>query len=164
MRLSSGMTISVIWRSVPDERMRLRRFRLHPELIATTADWEVARYQIHRFRAFCKPKRGCRNCGRRKVGPYCYCSVACQHEYEVNHFWFDARAEAIRRASVCDVPHCSRCGEPCSDETLNSSAEVHHRKQMLGTRAFVSCLHHQDNLEVMCHVCHRLRLTVHKWT
>jgi len=136
--------------------MRRQPLFQHPEHIGKPHEWWIVRYQIDRYRAPCCPTTGCRNCGSLDVGPYCYCSLRCQREFDTNHCWLDAREEARRRAMIDGILVCSECGEPCRQDVLQASAEVHH-KIPKRKRVTVSCLHHQANLEVLCYVCHRTK-------
>lgn len=105
----------------------------------------------------------CRVCagalsGRQRV----YCSSACSREWDVNHAWGFASAEALRRAEF----RCSACG---AKEELNrqpaiksyfhhpvvSSLEVHHVVPLQGRYRSTTCMNHQENLQVLCSACHQ---------
>ena len=67
----------------------------------------------------------------------------------MNHFWDEARAEALRRAGG----KCSRCGEvPPEDARLG--LEVNHIVPRNGGGYGPGCWHHQENLEPLCHQGH----------
>ncbi|MDP3063940.1 MAG: HNH endonuclease, partial [Chloroflexota bacterium] len=67
---------------------------------------------------------------------------SCRDRYAVNHFWNEARAEALRRAGG----KCSQCGE--------QAEEVHHIVARNGGGYGPGCHNHQDNLEALCHQGH----------
>lgn len=96
----------------------------------------------------------CRICGgafsgRQRV----YCSPACSREWDVNHHWTAASREALRRAEF----RCSACGakEELSRLRAVSSLEVHHVVPLRGRYRVTTCMNHQQNLQVLCHDCHR---------
>lgn len=68
------------------------------------------------------------------------CSHACRHEYAIHHHWDAARAEALERSGLL----CGRCDLP----TLEP--EVHHVVSVPPGDYGPSCLHHQENLIVLC--------------
>ena len=79
---------------------------------------------------FCRAKRGDRN--------------SCRLIYLRNHLWTYARTAAKKR----DIFRCVKCG---SREEL----EVNHITPLGdGSYGKMSCRHHQDNLETVCHTCH----------
>lgn len=73
-----------------------------------------------------------------------WCSAEHCRLWYVSHDWNMARKAARRR----DRYKCVKCG---SKEKI----EVNHIKPLWGQkRAELSCLHHPDNLQVLCHACH----------
>ena len=98
-----------------------------------------------------KPYSGvCGACGRTLTGRnnyFCKGSAterdSCAVLWKINHDWWVARREAIRRGDH----KCARCG---SREQL----EVNHITPRNGMGYGDGCCHHQDKLEVLCHGCH----------
>jgi hypothetical protein len=97
--------------------------------------------------------------GRRRA----YCSDRHAREFERNHVWSAARRAARRRANWS----CERCGfkpsdvrkDPVRRRLFNRHElrlEVNHIQALGGRYRQVNCLNHQENLEVLCHDCHRL--------
>ncbi len=87
----------------------------------------------------------CRVCGgplsgRQRV----YCSPACSREWDVNHVWTVASAEALKRAQR----RCAECGKTWYQE-------IHHVVPLQGRYRVVTCMNHQQNLQVLCHDCHK---------
>lgn len=85
-----------------------------------------------RHRWFCPTPRG------KAYSP----GESCRARYAVNHFWSEARAEALRRAGG----RCVKCGEPAE--------EVNHIVPRNGRGYGPGCCHHQGNLEPLCHQGH----------
>jgi hypothetical protein len=92
-----------------------------------------------------------------------YCSDRHAREFERNHVWPTARRAARRRAKWA----CERCGFKPSQVRRDPERrrlfkrhelrlEVNHIRPLGGAYRRVSCLNHQENLEVLCHACHRL--------
>jgi len=90
-----------------------------------------------------------------------YCSDRHAREFERNHVWLHARRAARRRARWA----CERCGFKPSEVRKDPAArrayarhelrlEVNHILPLVGSYRSVTCLNHQTNLEVLCHVCH----------
>ncbi len=118
-----------------------------------------------RYRADCRPPEGCRNCGVAPSGRRTrYCSNECRWTFESNHFWNAARFAAIDRHSIFAIDArsyivdgirfyrrtatiCFRCGERCVPE-------VNHIVPLNGDRPSFGCMHHRENLNVLCHACH----------
>lgn len=100
----------------------------------------------------------CRACGcERPDARFWFCSLTCMRWFWTNHVGPAARAWAIWLATDVDGNvRCRRCNDVCDDESLNRSAEVHHRayRGPRANRPWFGCHHHQENLEVLCHVCH----------
>ena len=67
---------------------------------------------------------------------------SCRANYAVNHFWDEARAEALRRTGG----RCRKCGE--------HAEEVNHIVPRSGGGYGPGCHHHQDNLEPLCRQGH----------
>ena len=126
---------------------------------------------------------GCLRCGNplpprhRK-----WCSRACMDWWHSNHRFMVARGAALKRAEVFEIPRCrdthgryktnrlhqhslgfacSNCGGLFPARQRNArrsntvSGQVNHIVPALGVHAALSCLHHQENLEVLCTPCHR---------
>jgi 5-methylcytosine-specific restriction endonuclease McrA len=95
-------------------------------------------------RAECEARRVCWWCGEPLTGRQrSWCSNHCwRNTYWLNHDWGSARAEAMRRAGG----KCQRCG--------GSASEVNHREPLVGRGYHGGCVHHQENLEPLCHDCH----------
>ncbi|MDP3063781.1 MAG: HNH endonuclease [Chloroflexota bacterium] len=115
-----------------------------------------------------KPRRSlkepgtCGACGRPLMGRHrWFCPTprgkadlpgeSCRDRYAVNHFWGEARAEALRRAGG----KCSRCGEEVKSELPYGGLEVNHIVPRNGGGYGPGCWHHQDNLEPLCHQGHQ---------
>lgn len=81
--------------------------------------------------------------GKRSV----YCSEKCRRWFERNHVWRKARAAAKRRAKYA----CKVCGAG-----REARLEVNHITPLVGAGYGVSCAHHADNLDVLCHEHHLL--------
>jgi hypothetical protein len=92
-----------------------------------------------------------------------YCSDKHAREFERQHVWRDARTAARRRARWA----CERCGFKPSDVKKDPERrvlftrhqlrlEVNHIQPLGGRYRGVTCLNHQENLEVLCHNCHVL--------
>ena len=126
---------------------------------------------------------GCLRCGlplpprRRK-----WCSKQCLDWWHGNHRFMIARQLAIRRAEVFEIPRCRdthgryktnrlhqhslgfACGH-CGgifparrSRALRAnvpSVQVNHIQPALGLHGALDCVHHQENLEVLCEPCHR---------
>ena len=92
-----------------------------------------------------------------------YCSDKHAREFERQHVWRDARTAARRRAKWS----CERCGFKPGDVKKDPERrilfrrhelrlEVNHIQPLGGRYRGVTCLNHQENLEVLCHNCHVL--------
>lgn len=90
-----------------------------------------------------------------------YCCDQHATEFERHHLWSAARRAARRRARWA----CERCGFKPSvvrkdpdHKTRYARHElrlqVNHIVPLTGAYRLVTCLNHQDNLEVLCHRCH----------
>lgn len=104
-----------------------------------------------------------------------WCSDECAVDgYLGNHRFAQARWTAIRRAMVYRIipdpidpdagmildPRrkygriiCAHCGEEFGD----GGVQVDHIEAANGAHAKLSCIHHQDNLRVLCEPCHKRR-------
>ena len=96
-------------------------------------------------------------------------------EYNKNHYWGQARFEALQR----DDYKCVKCSWPevidhsiclegktpkhnrndtwcykCRRTTSSGPLEVNHIIPRNGNKEDNSCFHHLDNLETLCHACH----------
>ena len=76
-----------------------------------------------------------------------WCSDPCGAAFYANHRWPQAKLAAKERAGF----RCERCGAAPVD-----GLEVHHRIEVPIAEGYdtLSCVHHQDNLEVLCHADH----------
>jgi 5-methylcytosine-specific restriction endonuclease McrA len=99
-----------------------------------------------------------------------------------NHRFMVARRIALKRAEVFEIPRCrdthgrykttrlhqhslgfacAGCGglfparQSRARRSNTVSVQVNHIIPALGLHAALSCLHHQENLEVLCTPCHR---------
>jgi 5-methylcytosine-specific restriction endonuclease McrA len=126
---------------------------------------------------------GCLRCGaplprrRRK-----WCSNECMNWWHENHRFMVAREFALRRAEVFAIPRCredhgryktarlhkhslgfacSQCGAilPARQRKARRAGlpyvQVNHIVPALGLHGALDCVHHQENLEVLCTPCHR---------
>lgn len=127
--------------------------------------------------------KGCLRCGiaippgRRK-----WCSPECMNWWHGNHRYLVARGLALQRAEVFAFPRCrddhgryktrrlhqhslgyacSRCGGiyPARQSRARRGGvpcvQVNHIVPAMGLHAAIDCVHHQDNLEVLCVPCHQ---------
>lgn len=152
--------------------MRRRPAKALPARVQGSSPWSTAihynpfvpSYAQERYRCPDGFQTGCRQCGVELPRHLAYCSETCMKEFDANHFWRAARPAAIKAsqpfgpALECTWGHygyrawrgstfCAKCGREHADE-------VHHKMPMNGQRDTFSCLHHQENLEVLCHACH----------
>ena len=91
----------------------------------------------------------CRWCRRPIQYPLrVYCSTECRHLFEINHFWWAAAPEALRRAGAArSAPAVCPCGR--------AAWEVHHKVPLNGQiPRWASCYNHQSNLVPLCFACH----------
>lgn len=99
-----------------------------------------------------------------------------------NHRFMVARQFALKRAEVFEIPRCrdthgryksnrlhqhslgfacSQCGgifparQSRARRAKTSSVQVNHIAPALGLHGALDCIHHQENLEVLCEPCHR---------
>ena len=90
-----------------------------------------------------------------------YCSDKHARLFQRDHVWADARRYARRRAKWA----CERCGFKPGDVRKDPQRrrlyarhvlrlEVNHIQALGGRYRGVTCLNHQENLEVLCHSCH----------
>lgn len=75
-----------------------------------------------------------------------WCSNKCRLSFDRNHIWRNARSAAKRR----DKYTCVQCGKHKNEVSI----EVNHIVPLVGKGYAPSCMHHQDNLEVLCHEDH----------
>lgn len=77
-----------------------------------------------------------------------FCTDSCGAEFYANHRWAQARQAALERAGY----RCERCGAVPLE-----GLQVHHRIEVDPAEGYgrLSCIHHQDNLEVLCPAEHR---------
>ena len=74
----------------------------------------------------------------------------CQDEYTANHFWGPAKQKALDEPVTNRTGYCSQCGAP-----MGTRSYVHFRVQPPEGRSRFGCWNHQDNLYVLCRLCHR---------
>lgn len=99
-----------------------------------------------------KRRHVCRLCQRKLPPRRAYCSEVCRLAFEQDHFWGLARHRALRRAKLPGTGRWRyRCAK-CEGET--DRPEVNHITPVVGGYRSVSCLNHEENLEVLCHNCH----------
>lgn len=106
----------------------------------------------------------CRRCDRQLTGrSKKYCTKRCARIWAQNHFYRKARVESRRRArSTCSCPNvrshikCSICGI-CEGKALKlgHKMECDHITPRNGDQSSYLCLHHQDNLRMLCWLCHQ---------
>lgn len=96
------------------------------------------------------PKKGyCWKCSKKLTGKQRkWCSVACSSWFKKNHVWRFARKAARRR----DGWKCVQCGE-----SNKKKLEVDHIEPRNGAGYNLSCGHHLENLQVLCHSCHLIK-------
>lgn len=99
-------------------------------------------------------------------------------EYNKNHYWGQARFEALRRDEYkcvkcgwpegvdqsicpdCETPYVrprfetTRWCIPCRKSAGRGPLEVNHIIPRDGNKDDNSCFHHLENLETLCHACH----------
>lgn len=103
---------------------------------------------------------GCRNCGVTVPQGYrFYCGQACRDDWYANHRLPQAKEAVMRR--IGHPAACELCGDMEPVDTASGYGESHcfevdHIIPMSGAdRSQMSCLHHQDNLRLLCVACHR---------
>lgn len=90
-----------------------------------------------------------------------WCSNDCGLAAARNHSWGFAQAEALKR----DDYKCKRCGHQGGESYTDRGGkqhhyrrghgmEVNHIKPLVGRGYHNGCVHHQENLETLCHTCH----------
>lgn len=117
---------------------------------------------------------GCGRCGqplprkRRK-----WCSDACADWWHSNHRYMIARVAALSRAAIFAIPRCrddhgyykrprlhshplGYACVGCGGVFKKSRVQVNHVSPALGRHRELHCIHHLDNLEVLCRGCHLL--------
>lgn len=94
-----------------------------------------------------------------------------------NHYWTAVRWQALQTATVYDIRRSEQCiywhVKSCRNEEHyhrpqgvvcafcgGRGAEVDHIIAANGTHAEKSCLHHQENVRVLCVQCHKARTKV----
>ena len=92
---------------------------------------------------------GCRWCGKALTGRRtAWCSKKCQREHKANHHYPTARRK-VREAAA--VYRCAACGFTYPLGQI----EVDHIEPADGRHSQWDCIHHINNLQVLCKVCHR---------
>lgn len=109
-----------------------------------------------------KPKH-CHWCDKVLTGrQQSWCSKSCYLTFNQNHRYTSARQRArVSARGYCPCPTdtrsrlrhpiCRGCGR-C--EAVAGKLECNHKVPRNGDRSAYSCLHHQHNLEMLCHECH----------
>lgn len=97
-----------------------------------------------------------------------WCCDGCAVEAQVEH-WFSAgrAAKLVDAGFVCEL--CGVAGEGGVvsyrrgvPRVVGGGLEVNHRVPCLGLHDRWSCLHHSDNLQVVCVGCHRVLTSVQR--
>lgn len=105
-------------------------------------------------------RRGCDGCGKPlSKRAHRWCVGNCADLYWQNHRYTLARQACLARSVARFkrlsarrlVPTHWRCAK-CGAHTKHP--EVNHIQPALGRHSAESCIHHQENLEVLCHDCH----------
>lgn len=97
----------------------------------------------------------CARCGAELTGQQRrWCSGACMRHYQDNHVWGFARPACLARSRN----RCRRCGK---QGTPVDPTEVNHKIPRNGRGMGAGCMHHQDNLEALCHK-HHVEVTNHQ--
>jgi Fe2+ or Zn2+ uptake regulation protein len=93
-------------------------------------------------------RRGhCDWCGKKLKGKQRrWCSRNCEGHHKANH-QFTRGKQALKKAAAWY--YCERCGK------LTQQVDVDHIKPANGTHRSWSCLHHHDNLRILCKDCHK---------
>lgn len=100
-----------------------------------------------------------------------WCRGECLALYRLNHRYFLARQEALKRArGKCGCSRapgeqrhvkCAHCGD-CEIvvKERNEQLEANHIIPRIGDRTSFSCNHHPDNLELLCSSCHQIETSL----
>ncbi len=84
-----------------------------------------------------------------------WCSKSCADWWRNNHWFSAAKMIAKRRAAIGPYRwECAMC------EKAVAEVEVDHILPANGTHSLPTCLHHTDNLRVLCVPCHRHRTEI----
>ena len=90
---------------------------------------------------------GCVACGKALTGKQKkYCSKQCNWWYRANHMFTRAK-DKLRKAEAWY--YCAQCG------TLSQDVHVDHINPAKGQHGRWSCIHHIDNLRILCIPCHK---------
>ena len=93
----------------------------------------------------------CATCLKPLTGPKAwFCNKRCRDAWVINHWWTNARQFALLRSH----DRCRRCSG-------TDRLEVNHIVPRRGKPMTRSCIHHQSNLEVLCHD-HHVEVTGHQ--
>lgn len=104
---------------------------------------------------------GCDGCGAPLTSrARRWCQSDCGDLYWKNHRYTQARFACLARSvaryrrlrSGRLIPTHWRC-RMCGSHT--QAPEVNHVKPARGQHSRISCIHHRENLEVLCRACHR---------
>lgn len=112
------------------------------------AAWEEQKvaWRCPAYRPHADTRGACDACGTSLTGrKTVWCGRACEAEWLRQHQWTVARSAALRLAG-------RRCTHDGCDVTV--ALEVNHIEPRRGRGYGLSCAHHQDNLEVLCHQHH----------
>jgi 5-methylcytosine-specific restriction endonuclease McrA len=94
---------------------------------------------------------GCPTCGKDNPGKNrVYCSPKCRIDWYNNHSPKEARQAKFR---IVDVPVCNICGRT---RTKTRNLVIQHLETLSGFNPlYMTCLNHQDNLQILCAPCHK---------
>lgn len=89
-------------------------------------------------------ERECRWCSAPLTGrQQRWCSQLCSGKAGAQHWW-----SAASRKARHERKECARCGP------TNEPLEAHHIERANGRHGQLSCVHHAENIEVLCRPCH----------
>jgi len=100
-------------------------------------------------------------CGKPLTGRQTrWCSRKCTRVFLVNHQWTPAQLAALKRDGYT-CRHCGFCPGKQPDRIgrmiwrrRHHGMEVNHIAPLNGRGYRIGCVHHQENLETLCHSCH----------
>lgn len=102
------------------------------------------------------PLRPCTACGK-PIGPRRrrWCSDKCASEFSANHSFSFAREMVKKKVYVRGKGwKCALCG------IIVYEVDVDHIEQAWGRHAKYDCIHHLENLQVLCKPCHKEKTRV----
>lgn len=77
-----------------------------------------------------------------------WCSRNCQWEWKRNHLYTQSKRRLLATNAWYECDHCGWWFQ-------GTDIEVNHKVQAFGRHNKADCVHHQDNLEILCKPCHR---------